>query len=191
MDAIVEAALRKWPNVPHCYGWLALDARGNWYMRDERIQAAGAFPQVKGSRIDHDKLKAFIERNYAADAQGAWFFQNGPQRVYLQLEAAPYVWRVSEGQGAGLGTSTGWPVHSHTGLAASVRSSWLDESGRLFLDTDLGYGLVHSLDMGIAALAVEAQDWQPRELAFADMPARFAYLLRPTPPGPATQSTVL
>ena len=60
MDDIVKAALKKWPNVPHCYGWLALDARGDWYMRDERIQAAGPFPRVKGSRIHHDKLLAFI-----------------------------------------------------------------------------------------------------------------------------------
>ena len=34
MDEIVKAALRKWPQVPHCYGWLALDARGDWYMRE-------------------------------------------------------------------------------------------------------------------------------------------------------------
>eukprot|EP01136_Pigoraptor_vietnamica_P006422 Opistho-1_new@39351 len=94
MDAIVQAALKKWPNVPHCYGWLALDARGDWYMRDERIQAAGAFPQVKGSKVNHEKLREFIARNYAADEQGCWFFQNGPQRVYLQLEAAPWVWRI-------------------------------------------------------------------------------------------------
>jgi hypothetical protein len=53
MDLLVEAALRKWPNVPHCHGWLALDARGDWYMRDERVQAAGPFPQVKGSVIRH------------------------------------------------------------------------------------------------------------------------------------------
>ena len=53
MDDIVKAAMRKWPNVPHCYGWLALDARGDWYMRDEPAQAAGPFPQVKGSRIEH------------------------------------------------------------------------------------------------------------------------------------------
>ena len=65
MDDIVEAALLKWPNVPHCYGWLALDARGDWYMRDERTQAAGPFPRPKGSRIAHDKLLAFIHRNYA------------------------------------------------------------------------------------------------------------------------------
>ena len=44
MDEIVKQALKKWPNVPHCYDWLALDARGDWYMRDERIQRAGPFP---------------------------------------------------------------------------------------------------------------------------------------------------
>ncbi len=41
MDDIVRQAMAKWPNVPHCYGWLGLDERGNWYMRDDRVQAAG------------------------------------------------------------------------------------------------------------------------------------------------------
>jgi hypothetical protein len=171
MDAIVEAALRKWPKVPHCHGWLALDARGNWYMRDERIQAAGPFPQVKGSRIEHDKLRAFIERNYGCDEAGAWYFQNGPQRVYVELEAAPYVWRVD--------AAPGWPLRSHSGLAAQVQGCWLDDAGRLFLHTDIGFGLVHTLDMGIAAQAVEAGDWVPADLPFAQMPARFGYTLKP------------
>ena len=48
MDEIVRAALKKWPNVPDCYGWLALDARGDWYMRDERIQARRAVPARQG-----------------------------------------------------------------------------------------------------------------------------------------------
>jgi hypothetical protein len=39
MDDIVKAAMAKWPDVPDCYGWLALDARGNWRMRDARCQA--------------------------------------------------------------------------------------------------------------------------------------------------------
>ena len=173
MDEIVKAALRKWPNVPHCHGWLALDARGQWFMRDERIQAAGPFPQVKGSRIDHDKLREFIHRNYAADETGSWFFQNGPQRVYVQLEAAPHVWRLAEGE------SESERVHAHTGSAATVRSAWLDEQGRLFLDTDLGFGLVHTMDMGLAAQAVEAGRWQPQDLAFAQMPGRFGYRLQP------------
>src|SRR5688500_6178570 len=144
MDDIVKAALRKWPIVPHCYGWLALDARGDWYMRDDRVQAAGAFPQVKGSRILHEKLLGFIERNYAADDNGCWFFQNGPQRVYVELEAAPWIWRVGD-------ASAGWPLTSHTGRAAMLRSAWLDAEGRLFAETDLGFGIVHSLDMDGAA----------------------------------------
>ena len=171
MDEIVEAALRKWPNVPHCYGWLALDARGNWYMRDDRIQAAGPFPLIKGSRIDHAKLLGFIERNYAHDASGAWFFQNGPQRVYVELEAAPWVWRVQD--------APGWPLESHTGRPAKIQHCWLDEQGRLFASTDIGFGIVHTLDMGVAAKAVEAGDWQPQPVTTAEMPARFGYVLLP------------
>ncbi len=180
MDAIVEAALRKWPDVPHCWGWLALDARGDWYMRDDRVRAAGPFPQVKGSRIVHDKLLAFIGRNYASDAQGAWFFQNGPQRVYVTLEAAPWVWRLHADEPA-----TEPMLRSHTGTPAQPRSAdavWLDEAGRLFVDTGIGFGLVHSLDMGLAADAVEQGCWRPREMAFAGMPARFGYQLDSQPP---------
>ncbi len=184
MDEIVKAALKKWPHVPHCHGWLALDTRGEWYMRDERVQRAGPFPAVKGSRITHDKLRAFIDRNYLADEHGAWFFQNGPQRVYVQLEAAPYVWRVLD--------APGFPLVAHTGdPAGPLRQTWLDEHGRLFADTALGFGLVHTADMAVAARAVEqalAQTvpsetgaWAPVELPFAQMPARFGYQLVPQP----------
>ncbi len=176
MDAIVEAALRKWPNVPHCYGWLALDARGDWYLRDARAQAAGPFPRPKGSRIEHRGLREFIERNYAADGRGGWFFQNGPQRVYVELEAAPWVWRLCPG-------ATGEPcsVSAHTGQPARVHAAWSDEIGRLFLHCDLGLGLVHSLDIELAAQAIDAGHWQPQPMAFAAMPAHFGYLLRPQP----------
>jgi len=174
MDEIVKAALKKWPNVPHCFGWLALDARGDWYMRDERIQAAGAFPAVKGSRIVHEKLREFIHRNYDGDEAGSWFFQNGPQRVYVELEAAPWVLRVQDGA-----------LRTHTGLDATLRATCLDEHGRLFVETDRGLGLVHTQDMHDAAQALEAGRWPaPAELAFADMPARFGYRLRPQPAAP-------
>lgn len=174
MDEIVKAALRKWPNVPHCYGWLALDARGHWYLRDDQIRAAGPFPQIKGSRIAHEKLREFIHRNYAHDEQGAWFFQNGPQRVYVQLEAAPWVWRL-QWLGATL------VVVSHTGRPAQVQSVWLDEAGRLFLHTDLGFGIVHTQDVLDAAQAVEQGLWAPEPLAFAQAPQRFGYSLDPQP----------
>ncbi len=172
MDAIVEAALKKWPNVPHCYGWLALDARGDWYMRDERTQAAGPFPAVKGSRIVHDKLIGFIARNYASDDQGAWFFQNGPQRVYLQLEAAPWIWRLQpDGR-----------VLSHTGREADVAAAVLDEHDRLFLETDLGVGLVHTQDMGPAADAIESGRWTMSNATHAELLARHGVVLVPVDP---------
>jgi Protein of unknown function (DUF2946) len=172
MDEMVRAALKKWPNVPHCYGWLALDARGDWYMRDDRVQRAGPFPMVKGSRIRHDKLLEFIHRNYEADSQGCWFFQNGPQRVYVELEAAPLIWRVMW-QGEELS------VTAHTGRGATQIEAWLDEAGRLYLNTGLGFGIVHSQDMIDASHAIEAGLWAPRELRFEQMPARFGYVLSP------------
>ena len=173
MDDIVKAALKKWPTVPHCHGWLALDARGDWYMRDDRTQAAGPFPRVKGSRIQHDKLREFIQRNYASDPSGCWLFQNGPQRVYVELEAAPWVWRLQADRG-------GVPrIESHTGLAATCRDVLLDEHGRLFLATELGLGIVHTLDMELAADTIESGRWAVEELPSDSLQARFGYRLSP------------
>jgi hypothetical protein len=90
MDDIVKQAMAKWPNVPHCYGWLALDARGNWRMRDEAAQRAGA----PGDKLTNPALVGFINRNYGHDDQGRWYFQNGPQRVYVNLEATPFIART-------------------------------------------------------------------------------------------------
>lgn len=95
MDDIVKQAMAKWPNVPHCYGWLALDARGGWRMRDEHAQQA----HLPGDRLNNAALLAFINRNYAADERGCWYFQNGPQRVYVNLETTPYVARTDPAQG--------------------------------------------------------------------------------------------
>jgi hypothetical protein len=166
MDDIVKAAMAKWPNVPHCFGWLGLDARGNWYMRDDRTQAMGAFPTSKGSLLRHEKLIDFIHRNYAADEKGQWFFQNGPQRVYLELESTPWIWRLQpDGE-----------VVSHTGLpSGDISESLLDEAGRLYLVAALGVGLVHSADMAAAADAVEAGRWTPRDTTAAALPARFGF----------------
>jgi hypothetical protein len=169
MDDIVRQAMAKWPNVPDCFGWLGLDARGGWHMRDDRIQAAGPFPQSRGARLQHDKLIEFIHRNYEADAQGRWYFQNGPQRVYVELEAAPLVLRL---QADGSVTAhTGWPVQA--------RQCVLDESGRLYLHTDRGLGLVHTLDMALAADAIEAGRWQAHEVAFNALPQRFGFVRSP------------
>ena len=173
MDDIVRQAMVKWPNVPHCHGWLGLDARGNWYLRDAQAQALGGFASgvagARGTRLLHQRLIEFIQRNYAADEAGRWFFQNGPQRVYVELELTPMVWRVG----------CDFTVTAHTGAAGSVRSSVLDEQGRLYLECDIGFGLVHTQDMGLAADAVEQGLWTPHELPGAQMPGRFGYVRSP------------
>ena len=85
MDDIVARSLAKWPNVPAVYGWLALDRRGNWLIRS----AHGATPRFE--RIGNSALREFIGRNYDADERGCWFFQNGPQRVFVTLAYTPLV----------------------------------------------------------------------------------------------------
>jgi hypothetical protein len=173
MDDIVKAALEKWPNVPACRGWLALDARGDWYMRDDRIQAQGPFPQVKGSRILHDKLREFIGRNYECDEQGCWYFQNGPQRVYVELELTPLVMGVQR-------IADGWELRSHTGaIAHELHAVLVDQHGRLYLHTELGLGLMRSTDMDTAADAVLAGAWSPQPVDSRTLPQRFGYCLSP------------
>jgi hypothetical protein len=173
MDDIVRQAMAKWPHVPHCYGWLGLDARGNWYLRDDRAQAAGAFaggdPLAKGSRLMHAQLMDFIHRNYASDAHGQWFFQNGPQRVYVELEATPWIWRLQPD----------FSVQGHTGQPARAQRCVLDEHGHVYLETDLGFGLVHTLDVGIAADALEQGLWVALESPRTELPQRFGYVRSP------------
>ena len=191
MDDIVKAAIAKWPNVPHCYGWLGLDARGNWYLRDDQAQAAGRFCAPfseasgqldrhlasKGSILKHEKLIDFIARNYECDnsasseAKGQWFFQNGPQRVYVELQATPYIWRV--------GAAPDFDVTAHTGQVAITQRCIIDEHGRVYLETALGFGLVHSLDMLQVADAIEQGLWVPQEVLAHDLPMRFGYVRSP------------
>jgi len=170
MDDIVKQALAKWPNVPHCYGWLGLDARGNWYMRDDRTQAAGPFPRAKGSLLRHEKLIDFIHRNYERDEAGQWFFQNGPQRVYVELESTPWVLRVDD---------AGARVATHSGTPVQVSACLVDEDGRVYLDASLGLGVVHTQDMEAAADAIEQGRWKPETVKAHDLPARFGYVASP------------
>ncbi len=134
MDENVKQAMAKWPNVPHCYGWLGLDARGNWRMRDERAQTLGS----AGDKIAHSALLGFINRNYTSDSKGRWYFQNGPQRVYVNLEATPYIARTDPAQGFVL----------HTGEPVSIiDAAWMTDKGQLVLEAGSKVALVDDRDM--------------------------------------------
>lgn len=174
MDEIVKQAMAKWPNVPACSGWLGLDARGNWYLRDAQVQALSGFPESRGHRIKHEKLLEFIGRNYLEDDDGYWFFQNGPQRVFVELENTPWIWRLRFEH-----ESRTLHIHTHTGLPqkpAALRAVVLDEEGSLYLELPAGMGIVHTQDMVDAAAAIEAGIiGEPSEMARADIPRQYGF----------------
>ncbi|MEK7945343.1 DUF2946 family protein [Pigmentiphaga sp. YJ18] len=130
MDSDVLAAMARWPDVPDAYGWLSLDARGRW-----RLHPAGdALAGGPGVSISNTGILAFIGRNYAHDEQGRWFFQNGPQRVFVRLDAAPLILRQSDAAGT---------LSTHAGHDVSRVDRWaLDAEGRLYAATEYGPAMV-------------------------------------------------
>lgn len=126
MDPIVMQAMVKWPSVPNVFGWLALDRRGNWL--------------IKGDRIANPGITAFIARNYAQDELGRWFFQNGPQRVFVTLGYTPLVACVAADAPSRLQSHLGQPIER-------VSGAWIDEDGSLLLRWEAGVGVLNDQDL--------------------------------------------
>ena len=122
MDEQVLRSLIKWPNVPDCYGWLALDRRGQWRMVDEYAQQH----HLPGKLIDHVALNEFISRNYASDMAGRYFFQNGPQRVFITLAATPWIVRIIPSE-----SSAQMMTQCHSQMTPSGALS--DEQGNIYI----------------------------------------------------------
>ena len=122
MDEIVQRGMVKWPDVPDVYGWLALDRRGNWILR--------------GERIANQALREFIGRNYQPDAQGRWFFQNGPQRVFVKLAYTPLVVRHE-----------GKALIDQCGRGFVANDRFLDEQGSVLLLGKPGIALLDDRDL--------------------------------------------
>jgi hypothetical protein len=135
MDEQVLRSLIKWPNVPHCFGWLALDRRGQWRMRDEYAQTN----QLPGNVIQHVALNEFISRNYAHDSLGRYFFQNGPQRVFITLDATPWIARMIPSEsGPQLSTQCGTKIKPHGALS--------DEKGNIYITGSIPQSLSDQID---------------------------------------------
>src|SRR3546814_16941226 len=91
MDEQVSAAMARWPDVPDVYGWLSLSERGEWRLHP---QGDALLPQhcapgaccSPGEAISSTTILQFMNRNYAVDDAGQWYFQNGQQRVYRSEE---------------------------------------------------------------------------------------------------------
>ncbi|HBI83633.1 DUF2946 family protein [Orrella sp. NBD-18] len=135
MDQSVLDALQRWPNVPAVTGWLSLSARGAW-----RLHPLGDAQQGgMGEGITNTQILGFMNRNYACEPDGRWFFQNGPQRVYVRLDAAPFILHLRPDQGE---------VVTHNDVIVKQVNAWFaDEQGQLYATTDLGPARMDDRDL--------------------------------------------
>ena len=150
MDEAVVRALAKWPNVPDVYGWLSLDRRGNW--------------RIKGERIGNRAFRDFISRNYTSDERGCWYFQNGPQRVYVALAYTPFVLHYE-----------GERLFDHCGAPAEALETWLDDEGSVLIRARQGVALLDDRDLGRYA---DSGEQLPR-IRRAEVARRFSFTPEP------------
>lgn len=144
MEDWARRGMERWPNVPALFGWLSLDRRGGW--------------RIQGERIGRPQIIDTINRNYECDAQGRWYFQNGPQRGYIALETAPFVLHAE-----------GERLMTHTGLVVERPSAvWLDEEGSLLVATEYGAGALIDSDLDWALARLRTAAGAVDEAALAD-----------------------
>jgi hypothetical protein len=181
--------MQRWPNVPAVFGWLRLDRRGNWLVKT----TGGEF-----ERIVNPAMIEFVNRNYVRDDNGRWYFQNGPQRVFVTLDYTPWVYRLDR-------TASGFVTHTSL-VPKELRGLFLDEFDRLLLETELGVGVLSDRDLPAvleqlhppvgtsieAALLVVAdgekvsaklfgQDVVVAPIRAEDVAERFGFVARPSP----------
>ena len=150
MDDAVARSLARWPDVPAVFGWLELDRRGNW--------------RIKGERIANVALREFIARNYEADDRGRWYFQNGPQRVYVTLAYTPLVVHFE-----------GDTLIDHCGRPFFAQRTYVDDEGSVLVVQQGKIALLDDRDLGRYADAAERL---PR-LAKSEIETRFAFVQNP------------
>jgi hypothetical protein len=150
MDELVRQAMARWPNVPAVFGWLRLDRRGNWLLVDRGQPGFDETVHGAGSPISSPQIVAFIERNYAPDETGRWYWQNGPQRVFVDLDVAPLVLRV-------LGEPARQRLVAHTGRPVGwIGRVLADAGGNLLVETDLGPGAIDDRDLAALDIEIDA-----------------------------------
>ncbi|MBL8425654.1 MAG: DUF2946 family protein [Candidatus Accumulibacter phosphatis] len=183
------SAMLRWPNVPACYGWLSLDRRGRWRLR--------------GDPVTHCGLNDFLNRQYTHDEYGNYFVQNGPQRVFVELDYTPWILHLVAADA--LVTHVGEPV-------GEIRGAALDEEGSLLIEIPKGIALLSDRDLpallchlylasgeiadepallafiaqGVGADAL-ALDWQGTRLPVVPLqrsavPGRYGFVASPSPP---------
>ena len=169
MDSTLSPGLPDWPRSPQIYGWLSLDRRGRWRLRDEVVH--------------HPGLIAFLSQHYRLDDDGRAYVQNGPQQVFVRLEYTPWVYRLQlDGR-----------VCSHADERThAIEACWLDDEGNLLIKAAPGIGVLDDRDLGAFIGQCQGLDentpdnlrlvWQGlpvQPITRAEAPARFGFCTDP------------
>jgi len=104
-------------------------------MRDEYAQEN----KLPGNVIQHRALNDFISRNYACDTLGRYFFQNGPQRVFITLDASPWIVRISP-------SDTGMKLLTQCDTLIKPQAGLSDEVGNIYITGHLHQTIYESSD---------------------------------------------
>lgn len=181
MDDNVLAAMARWPDVADVYGWLSLSEQGQWRLHPDGDAwhpgrpCRPPFPA--GASIESPQIRGFIARNYGCDTRGRWYFQNGPQRVYVRLDAAPYILLTGNTPSA---------LQTHNGLAVGrIDGWWLDDQGRLYAQTDHGPGMISGRDAPAVFEALHTPEGEPLLSTLESLGEASAYPASGLPPGAA------
>lgn len=140
VDELVQKALARWPNVPAIAGWLKLNMQGEWLLTGHAQE---------NLTIGHSGILNFIARNYSCEADGRFYFQNGPQKAYVHLAYTPWVYRIYQLANGDLMLGT------HTGLIGWPLAFYQDEQGRVLINGEHGAGLLHSNDVNVLAVGLQ------------------------------------
>ena len=151
---------------------MLLDRRGEWRIR------VGPEETASFERIGNAALREFIARNYASDERGRWYFQNGPQRVFVRLGYTPRVWRLD-----------GEFLRDQRGQAARAPlEAWLDEEGSLILADRHGIGVLDDRDLARAAerivhqtISIGGIEARLGTIAGSEIAQRFGFQREPWP----------
>lgn len=149
---VLPRSTAKWPDVPAVYGWLELDRRGGW--------------RIKGERIGHSGLRDFIARNYQPDERGRWYFQNGPQRVFVALAYTPLVVHHD-----------GERLIDQCGRCVVASAAYLDDEGSVLIEGGPAIALLDDRDL---ARYAEIGEQLPR-VRRAELERRFGFVREPRP----------
>ena len=172
-------------------------------MRDEFAQQN----KLPGQVITHRALNEFISRNYVCDSLGRYFFQNGPQRVFITLDATPWIARITpSANGLELLTQCNNPIEASGALSDENGNIYIvgkvnqliyrqENKGSFAQEDCQTVALLHDHDLDhfsqLAKLHEEACSfggswkWQGKQLPLdpihsEDLAARFQFIARPS-----------